>query len=119
MVETLHVAARTEDLLDVERYLRRLLRDGELSLTTLRDHDDLRPPRGLMAMPELDIPEHTLSSDDELLHGAPQPAGAGECPPLTPETVETGAVPQPLAVGGAASHDRWLKPEGHTPEAIA
>jgi hypothetical protein len=37
----------------------------------LRDHYGLRPPRGLSAMPEVQIPEHTLSSYDELLGGIP------------------------------------------------
>jgi hypothetical protein len=110
MVDALHVAARSADLAGVERYLRRALRSGALSLTALRDHYGLRPPRGLAALPQLQIPEHTLSSYDELLGGAPQPTGAGECPPLTPETVETGAVPQPVAGGRAAGHGRWLEP---------
>jgi hypothetical protein len=109
MVDALHVAARPDDLAGVERYLRRALRSGQLSLTALRDHYGLRPPRGLLALPQLDIPEHTLSSYDELLGGAPQPTGAGECPPLTPETVETGAVPQPVAGSRAAGHSRWLE----------
>lgn len=110
MVDALHVAARSADLAGVERYLRRALRSGALSLTALRDHYGLRPPRGLAGLPQLQIPEHTLSSYDELLGGAPQPTGAGECPPLTPETVETGAVPQPVAGGRAAGHGRWLEP---------
>ena len=59
------------DLAGVERYLRRALRSGQVSLTALRDHYGLRPPRGLLALPQLDIPEHTLSSYDELLGGAP------------------------------------------------
>ncbi len=46
MVDALHVAARTDDLSAVERYLRRGLRSGELSLTALRAHYGLRPPRG-------------------------------------------------------------------------
>ena len=110
MVDALHVAARADDLAGVERYLRRALRSGQVSLTALRDHYGLRPPRGLLALPQLDIPEHTLSSYDELLGGAPQPTGAGECPPLTLETVETGAVPQPVAGGRAAGRSRWLEP---------
>jgi hypothetical protein len=110
MVDALHVAARTDDLAGVERYLRRQLRRGELSLTALRDHYGLRPPRGLEAMPQLDIPEHTLSSYDELLGGTPQPAGAGERPAIPVETAETGAVPQPVAGGGAAGHSRRLEP---------
>ena len=77
MVDALHVAARSDDLPGMERYLRRQLRRGALSLTALRDHYGLRPPRGLTAMPQLDIPEHTLRSYDELLGGAPQPASAG------------------------------------------
>lgn len=110
MVDALHVAARTDDLACVERYLRRQLRRGELSLTALRDHYGLRPPRGLTAMPQLDIPEHTLSSYDELLGGTPQPAGAGNSPAIPVETAETGAVPQPVAGGRAAGHSRWLEP---------
>ena len=110
MVDALHVAARADDLAGVERYLRRQLRSGQVSLTALRDHYGLRPPRGLLALPQLDIPEHKLSSYDELLGGAPQPAGAGECPPLTLETVETGPVPQPVAGGRAAGRSRWLEP---------
>jgi hypothetical protein len=109
MVDALHVAARTGDLSSVERYLLRQLRRGELSLSSLRDHYGLRPPRGLMAMPQIDIPEHTLSSYDELLGGAPQPAGAGNSPAIPAQTVETGAVPQPVAGGGAAGHSRWLE----------
>jgi hypothetical protein len=46
MVDTLHVAARSDDLAAVERYLRRQLRRGELNLTALRDHYGLRPPPG-------------------------------------------------------------------------
>lgn len=110
MVDALHVAARTDDLIGVERYLRRQLRRGELNLTTLRDHYGLRPPKGLAAMPQLDIPEHTLSSYDELLGGAPQPAGAGDSPALPPQATETCAVPQPVAGGGAAGHRRGLEP---------
>jgi hypothetical protein len=110
MVDALHVAARADDLAGVERYLRRQLRSGQVSLTALRDHYGLRPPRGLLALPQLDIPEHQLSSYDELLGGAPQPTGAGECPPLTLETVETGAVPQPVAGSRAAGRSRWLEP---------
>jgi hypothetical protein len=110
MLDALHVAARTDDLAGVERYLRRQLRRGELNLTALRDHYGLRPPRGLTAMPQLDIPEHTLSSYDELLGGAPQPSGAGNGSAIPVETVETGAVPQPVAGGGTAGHSRWLEP---------
>jgi hypothetical protein len=110
MVDALHVAARASDLAGVERYLRRQLRRGELSLAALRDHYGLRPPRGLAAMPQLDIPEHTLSSYDELLGGAPQPAGAGNGSAIPVETVETGPVPQPVAGGRTAGHSRWLEP---------
>jgi hypothetical protein len=110
MVDSLHVAARADDLAGVERYLRRALRSGALSLTALRDHYGLRPPRGLLALPQLDILEHTLSSYVELLGGAPQPTGAGECPPLTLETVETAPVPQPVAGGRAEGRSRWLEP---------
>ncbi len=45
---------------------------GTLSLTALQFHYGLRPPRGLAAMPQLQILEHTLSSHDELLGGTPQ-----------------------------------------------
>jgi hypothetical protein len=44
MVDALHVAARSDDLAGVERYLRRQLRSGELTLTALREHYGLRPP---------------------------------------------------------------------------
>jgi hypothetical protein len=108
MVDSLHVAARTDDLAGVERYLRRQLRRGELNLRSLRDHYGLRPPRGLMAMPQLDIPEHTLSSYDELLGGAPQPAGIGDGPADPAQAVETGAVPQPVAGGRTAGRSRGL-----------
>jgi hypothetical protein len=109
MVDALHVAARTDDLLGVERYLRRQLRQGDISLSSLRDHYGLRPPRGLMAMPQLDISEHTLSSYDELLGGAPQPAGAGNGSAIPPQATETGAVPQPVAGSRTAGHSRWLE----------
>jgi hypothetical protein len=110
MVDALHVAARTNDLPGVERYLRRQLRQGDISLTGLRDHYGLRPPRGLTAMPQLDIPEHTLRSYDELLGGAPQPAGAGNRSAITAQATETGTVPQPVAGSRTAGHGRWLEP---------
>ena len=110
MVDALHVAAKDDDLAGVERYLRRALRRGELSLAALREHYGLRPPRGLAALPQLDIPEHQLSSYDELLGGAPQPAGTGECPASPSQAVETGAVPQPVAGGRTTGHSRWLEP---------
>ncbi len=110
MVDALHVAARTDDLSAVERYLRRQLRSGELNLSSLRDHYGLRPPRGLTAMPQLDIPEHTLSSYDELLGGAPQPASTGHRSAIAAQTAETGAVPQPVAGGRAAGHPRGVEP---------
>jgi hypothetical protein len=110
MVDALHVAARTDDLAGVERYLRRQLRNGDLSLAVLRDHYGLRPPRGLAAMPLLDIPEHTLSSYDELLGGAPKPAGTGNGPAGPSQAVETGPVPQPVAGSGATGQQRWLEP---------
>jgi hypothetical protein len=109
MVDALHVAARTDDLAGVERYLRRELRQGDISLSSLRDHYGLRPPRGLMAMPQLDIPEHTLSSYDELLGGAPQPAGAGNRSAIAAQAAETGPVPQPVAGSRTAGHSRWLE----------
>jgi len=56
MVDALHVAARSDDLSAVERYLRRALRSGELSLSALREHYGLRPPRGLAALPQFQIP---------------------------------------------------------------
>ena len=108
MVDALHVAARMDDLAGVERYLRRQLRHGDISLSTLRDHYGLRPPRGLMAMPQLDIPEHTLSSYDELLGEPPTPAGAGDGPADPSQAAETGAVPQPVAGGRTAGHSRGL-----------
>lgn len=110
MVDALHVAARSDDLSGVERYLRRQLRRGELSLAALRDHYGLRPPRGLTAMPQLDIPEHTLSSYDELLGGAPQPSSAGNRSAIPAQAPETGPVPQPVAGGRAAGHSRGLEP---------
>jgi hypothetical protein len=110
MVDALHVAARQDDLAGVERFLRRALRQGEISLTALRGHYGLRPPRGLEALPHLEIPEHQLSSYDELLGRTSQPAGTGECPALPAETAETGAVPQPVAGGGTAGHSRRLEP---------
>jgi hypothetical protein len=108
MVDALHVAARTDDLPGVERYLRRQLRRGELSLSSLRDHYGLRPPRGLSAMPELQIPEHTLSSYDELLGGAPQPAGVGDGTARPVETTEIAPDPQPVAGGRTAGQSRGL-----------
>lgn len=109
MVDALHVAARHDELAGVERYLQRQLSRGALSLAALRDHYGLRPPRGLTTMPQLQIPEHQLSSYDELLGGAPQPAGTGECPAGAPQTAETGAVPQSVAGRRAAGHSRWLE----------
>ncbi len=108
MVDALHVAAKTSDLAGVERYLRRQLRSGELSLMALRDHYGLRPPRGLTALPHLDIPEHTLSSYDELLDRATEPASTGHSPAGSAQAVETGAVPQPVAGGRAAGQSRGL-----------
>jgi len=108
MVDALHVAARSDDLSGVERYLRRQLRRGELSLSSLRDHYGLRPPRGLTAMPQLQIPEHTLSSYDELLGSAPQTAGAGDSAARPVETTETAAGPQPVAGGRTAGQSRGL-----------
>jgi hypothetical protein len=108
MVDALHVAAKENDLAGVERYLRRALRSGELSIGALRDHYGLRPPRGLMAMPQIEIPEHTLSSYDELLGGAPQPASAGNGSASAAQTAEIGAVPQPVAGGRTAGPNRRL-----------
>ena len=108
MVDALHVAAKADDLAGVERYLRRQLRGGELSLMALRDHYGLRPPRGLAAMPQLQIPEHQLSSYDELLGRAPEPAGTGHSPAIPSQAVETGAVPQPVAGSRAAGASRRL-----------
>ena len=110
MVDALHVAAKQGDMVGMERYLRRQLRSGELNLDGLRSHYGLRPPRGLAAMPQLDIPEHTLSSYDELLGGTPQPAGTGNGPAGPSQAIETGAVPQPVAGGRTAGHSRWLEP---------
>jgi len=86
--------------LPVERYLRRALRSGELCLSSLRYHYGRRPPRGLAALPQLDIPEHTLRSYDELLGGAPQPAGAVNHSAIAAQAAETGPVPQPVTGGG-------------------
>jgi hypothetical protein len=108
MVDALHVAAKTDDLAAVERYLRRQLRSGEISLSSLRDHYGLRPPRGLAAMPQLEIPEHTLSSYDELLGRATEPASTGHSPAIPSQATETGAVPQPVAGGRAAGPSRRL-----------
>jgi len=108
MVDALHVAARQDDLAGVERYLRRALRNDTLNLQSLRDHYGLRPPRGLAALPQLQIPEHTLSSYDELLGGTPQQASTGNGPASPVETVETGAVPQPVAGSRTAGHSRRL-----------
>ena len=108
MVDALHVAAKENDLAGVERYLRRQLRREELSLGGLRDHYGLRPPRGHSAMPELQIPEHTLSSYDELLDSASQPAGTGNGAAGPAQAVETGPVPQSVASGGTTGRSRWL-----------
>ena len=108
MVDALHVAAKAGDLAAVERYLRRQLRSGAISLTALRTHYGLRPPRGLAAMPQLQISEHQLSSYDELLGRAPKPAGTGNSPAGPVETVETGPVPQPVAGSRAAGRSRRL-----------
>lgn len=70
MVDAL-VVARSGFFPCVERHLRRQLRRGELILSSLHDHYGLRPPRGLSAMPEVQIPEHTPSSYAELLGGTP------------------------------------------------
>ncbi|MCS5704872.1 IS21 family transposase [Synechococcus sp. FGCU-3] len=110
MVDALHVAAKTDDLAAVERYLRRQLRKGEISLSSLRDHYGLRPPRGLAALPQLEIPEHQLSSYDELLGRTTEPASAGNSPANPVETAQTGAVPQPVAGSRAASPSRRLEP---------
>jgi hypothetical protein len=109
MVDALHVAAKTDDLAAVERYLRRQLRSGEISLSSLRDHYGLRPPRGLAALPQLEIPEHTLSSYDELLGRTTEPASAGDSPANPVEAAQTGAVPQPVAGGRAAGPSRRLE----------
>ncbi|PSI01179.1 IS21 family transposase [Synechococcus lacustris] len=108
MVDALHVAARSDDLVGVERYLRRQLRSGAINLTALREHYGLRPPRGLAALPQLQIPEHQLSSYDELLGRATEPAGTGECPAIPSQAAETGAVPQPVAGSRAAGTSRRL-----------
>ena len=108
MVDALHVAAKAGDLAGVERYLRRGLRSGELNLDGLRSHYGLRPPRGLAALPQLQISEHQLSSYDELLGSAPKPAGTGNSPAGPSQAIETGPVPQPVAGSRAAGHSRWL-----------
>lgn len=109
MVDALHVAAKDDDLAGVERYLRRQLRNGDLSLSALREHYGLRPPRGLAALPQLEIPEHHLSSYDELLGRTSQPRGAGYGSAISPQTTETGSVPQPVASGRTASPGRRLE----------
>jgi len=108
MVDALHVAAKTDELAAVERYLRRQLRSGELTLTALREHYGLRPPRGLAALPQLQMPEHQLSSYDELLGRPTEPAGTGEYPAISSQATETGPVPQPVASSGAAGTSRRL-----------
>jgi hypothetical protein len=108
MVDALHVAAKDDDLAGVERYLRRQLRSGDLSLSALREHYGLRPPRGLAALPQLEIPEHHLSSYDELLGRTSQPAGAGYGSAISPQTTETGSVPQPVASGRTTGPGRRL-----------
>jgi hypothetical protein len=110
MVDSLHVAASRDDLAGVQRYLERQLRKGELSLDGLRSRYGLRPPRGLAALPQLDIPEHQLSSYDELLGGTSQPAGTRECPAVPVETTETGPVPQPVAGRRTTGERRWVEP---------
>jgi len=110
MVDALHVAAKQDDLAGVERYLRRGLRSGEVSLDGLRSHYGLRPPRGLAALPQLDIPEQKLCSYDEFLGRTPQPAGTGNSPTGPSQAVETGSVPQPVASGRTAGHSRGLEP---------
>lgn len=110
MVDALHVAAKQEDLAGVERYLRRGLRSGEVSLDGLRSHYGLRPPRGLAALPQLDIPEQKLCSYDEFLGRTPQPAGTGNSPTGPSQAVETGSVPQSVASGRTAGHSRGLEP---------
>ncbi len=110
MVDSLHVAASRDDLDGVQRYLERQLRKGELSLDGLRSRYGLRPPKGLAALPQLDIPEHPLTSYDELLGGAPQPASTGKCSAGPAQTTQAGPVPQPVAGGGAAGQCRWLEP---------
>lgn len=110
MVDALHVAAKQDDLAGVERYLRRGLRSGEVSLDGLRSHYGLRPPRGLAALPQLDIPEQKLCSYDEFLGRTPQPAGTGNSPTGPSQAVETGSVPQSVASGRTAGHSRGLEP---------
>lgn len=95
----------------MERYLRRQLRSCLLTLTALRDRYGLRPPRGLTAMPQFDIPEHQLNSYDELLGGAPQLASVEDGRAIPAETVETGPVPQEVAGDEIAGHSRWLEHE--------
>ena len=110
MVDALHIAAKQGELNGVERYLRRALRRGDISLTVLRDHYGLRPPRGLEAMPQLDITEHSLSSYDELLGGTPKPTSTGNSPTGAVETVETGPVPQSVAGSRTTGSSKWLEP---------
>jgi hypothetical protein len=106
MVDSLHVAASRDDLDGVQRYLERQLRKGELSLDGLRTHYRLRPPTGLAALPQLDIPEHSLTSYHELLGGTSEPAGTGECPASPAQATQAGPVPQPVAGGRTAGQCR-------------
>ena len=99
MVDALHVAARRDELEGVRRYLERHCAKGDISLDGLRRRYGLRAPRLAERLPTLDIPEHSLSSYDQLLDGTPEPAGNRERPAGAAQTIETGPVPQPVAGG--------------------
>ena len=99
MVDALHVAARRDDLAGVQRYLQRHLGRGDLSLDGLRRRYGLRPPRGERGLPQVDVPEPSLHSYDELLDPAAQSRGAGEQPAGLAQGPQTGPVPPPVAGG--------------------
>jgi hypothetical protein len=99
MVDALHVAARRDELEGVRRYLERHCAKGDISLDGLRRRYGLRAPRLAERLPTLDIPEHSLSSYDQLLDGTPEPAGDRERPAGLVETTQVGPVPQPVAGG--------------------
>ena len=98
------------------RHVIESLRRKPRALLRAQLQDDLLPGESwrqlwrqlLAALPQLQIPEHQLSSYDELLGAATEPAGTGECPADPAEAAETGAVPQPVAGSGGAGTSRRL-----------
>ena len=78
MVDSLQVAAITDDLTVFKYYLRRQLRREGLSLTALREYYSQQPSRGPMSLPQLGIAEHHLRSRDGLLRAISLPASTGE-----------------------------------------